>query len=337
MDEELVRVLGHYGLGSLRAIRQIERGFVDENWLVETELGRYFLKRRHPRRRQSARLIRAQHELIAWLRQAGFPAPAIVPTAAGETFLALDDEIYEVEEYIDGEPYDHGRGEHLDEAAVTLGRYHTLVEGFAPQALREQAELYCPASSHSLLVRLREAWQTEDAPDLSQLTRRLEAQIYRLAGRFNRHGELPQLIIHGDYYADNLLFDGDRIVGVVDFDKANWQPRVAEMAEALIYFASPRPGHLKHLVYPGFLEKERFFRFLENYARASTLDEHEVRALPDYICCIWLSISLMRLLEKDTQRPAQALEALQEVLALGTWVSVNAKQMIELGLAILTR
>jgi len=99
------------------------------------------------------------------------------------------------------------------------------------------------------------------------------------------------------------------------------------LAEALIYFASPRPGHLKHLVYPGFLDWEPFTRFLQNYARAAALKENELPALSDYVCCIWLSVSLERLLEKGS-RPAKGLEALREVLALGRWADANTHRML---------
>ncbi len=259
-----------------------------------------------------------------------------MPTVSGETFLVLDGEFYEIHEYIEGEPYDHDRPAHLKEAAVTLGRYHTCIQGFAPQALRNLGALYNPTILSTTLADLTEVWGFDRDPGLAQIAGQLEAHALELAVRFAGHGALPHLVIHGDYYAGNLLFDGDRIVGVVDYDKARWQPRVAELAEALIYFASPRPGHLKHLVYPGFLDWEPFTFFLQNYARAAVPSENEVGTLPDYIRCIWLSISLQRLLEKGSGRsaeqrrsPAEALEALREVLMLGDWAKENAQQMVE--------
>ncbi len=330
MEVQLDRVLRCYPLGELRDARRAQQGFVNENWIVETAQGRYFLKRRHPQLRQPD-LIHAQHELIGRLRQAGFPAPTIVPTLKGETFLVLDGELYDIQEYIEGEPYDHERPAHLEEAALTLGRYHTSVEGFATQALRHRGELYSPAAASRTLTSLIEAWQLDRDAELAEIARELEAQVTDLAVRFAAHGALSHLVIHGDYYANNLLFDGDRIVGVVDYDKASWQPRVAELAEALIYFASPRPGHLKHLVYAGFLNWEPLFRFLQGYAQAAALEERGIRSLPDYIRCIWLYLSLKRLLEKGP-RPADALDALQEGLALAHWGKANARQMIEAAL-----
>jgi len=336
----LARVLACYRLGELKAAHRIERGFVNENWLVETTRGRYFLKRRHPHLQQlhapvvALAVIRAQHALMARLRQSGFPAPAVVPTANGETLHVAGGEFYEVQEYIAGEPYDHTRPAHLAEAAVTLGRYHTCVQGFAPRALRDLGELYTPAILSANLNGLTRAWGLAQDPDLVPVVRQLEAQAADLAARFAQvpaHGTLPHLVIHGDYYAGNLLFEGDRIVGVVDYDKARWQPRVVELAEALIYFASPRPGHLRHLVYPGFLQWEPFTCFLRHYARAIVPEGGEMHALPDYIRCIWLSISLQQLWEKGA-RPAWACEALHEVLALGDWARANTRRMIEVGL-----
>ena len=43
-----------------------------------------------------------------------------------------------------------------------------------------------------------------------------------------------------------------------------------------------------------------------------------------------LSIPLQRLLEKGA-RPADPLEALREVLALGDWAAANARRMVEAG------
>jgi homoserine kinase type II len=329
VPDELVGVLGHYALGELRAAWWIERGFVNANWVLVTDQGRYFLKRRHPDLRRPA-LIRAQHALMRRLREVGFPAPMVLRTTQGQTLLILDDEFYEIQGYIEGQPYDHDRLAHVQEAAVTLGRYHTCVQGFAFQALREPGELYHPTLLKGVLTDLIEAWQLGQKPDLAQIVGQLTAHADELTECFAGHAPLPRLVIHGDYYAGNLLFEGDHIVGVVDYDKARWQPRVVELAEALIYFASPRPGHLKHLVYPGFLDRKPFLRFLGSYARTTLLDGSELYALPDYIRCTWLQVSLARLLEKGSSLP-EAREALSEVLALADWARANADRMVQAG------
>jgi hypothetical protein len=189
------------------------------------------------------------------------------------------------------------------------------------------------------LDELIEAWELDEDAPLADTIEHLGSHAADLCTRFGGHGELPHLVIHGDFYGDNLIFEGDCIAGVVDYDKACWRPRVIELAEALIYFASPASGHLKHLAYPGFFEWEKFSLFLHDYARSVSSDDgeriflcvNEVRALPDYIRCIWLSSSVRYLAEKDP-RSADTQDALREVLALGDWAAANTERMIRTGL-----
>jgi homoserine kinase type II len=260
-----------------------------------------------------------------------------VPALSGETFVRLEGELYELEEYVEGQPYDPGRPAHLVAAAQGLGRYHACVEGFAPGALRARGDLYGPGISRSILQRLSESWQLDRDPALAAIGQQLAAREAEVTLRFARHGALTWLVIHGDYYAGNLLFEGDRIVALVDYDKASWQPRVVEVAEALIYFASPRPGHLEHLVYPGFLEWGPLSRFLQAYGGLITLCGDELRALPDYVCSIWFSVSQRRLLEASPHRPPGAQAALREVMALVNWVFTHTRQMIEVARAAMVR
>ncbi len=335
MEGTLEHILTHYRLGRLTHAQRVEQGFVNENWAMTTTRGRFFVKR-HPPRQGQATLIRAQHKLIEHLRHRGFPAPTLVRGLDGQTLLLLDDLCYEIQEYIAGEPYDYERPTHLEQAALTLAMYHSCVEGFAPSILCHLGQLYTPRTVRETLNRLTKAWQVDLDPALAGLVRNLEARAEKLATSFSRHGALSHLVIHGDYYADNLIFRGDTVVGVVDYDKARWERRVAELAEALIYFSAPRPGHMRHIVYPGFLQWAPFHRFLEAYNYTRTLEKEEAQALPDYIGAVWLFWSLRRLLEGGP-RPDHAPEALQEAIALIDWAEGNAGQMAQAAVSAILR
>lgn len=323
---ELERVLSRYPLGKLQGAQRPEHGFVNDNWIVDTTCGRFFLKHRHPTLSDPA-FVRAQHALTIWLRSAGFPAPELKRTLRGKTLCVLENECYEIQEYVAGTIYDHDRTAHLEEAASTLARYHSAVSGFAPAELCRSSELYTPRQISENARHLARIWQATDA-ELADLVAGIEAQVEDLAARFEGHGTLPGVVIHGDYYADNLLFDGDRIVGVVDYDKARWQARIVELAEALIYFASPRPGELLHLAYSGYPEWNLLHRFLHAYGQISALVDAEAKAVADYMQCIWLQMSLWRLRDKAAC-PPEGCEALAEVLALGRWAQDQRVAMAE--------
>jgi homoserine kinase type II len=320
-------VLRFYDLGELESAHRVERGYINEQWIVQTDRERFFLKRRHPALSHPD-IVLAQHALLQWLNQAGFPAPSTKVTTLGQTYLELQGRLYEIQEYLVGSPYDSQSTEHLQEAGRTLGVYHACVQGFDPPPLRRTSDLYSPSIASTALADLVEAWVSEAGSNLLTIAGVLERNTADLENRFAGHIDLPHVVIHGDYYAGNLLFDGDRIVGVVDFDKAQCQPRVIELAEALIYFASPRPGNLKHLVYPGVLQWKQFELFSDSYARTVAISEAEAQALPDYIQCIWLQISLQRLLEKKHHHEI-AVESLQEVFHLVSWAQENSDRMTD--------
>jgi len=325
---ELERVLSRYSLGRLQEAQRPKHGFVNDNWIVDTTQGRFFLKHRHPALSEPA-FVRAQHALTIWLRSGGFPVPELKRTTEGTTLCILDGECYEIQEYVEGTHYDDARGEQLEEVARTLARYHHTVRQFAPAILCRPRRLYSPQQISENLSDLARMWQVRADDKLSPLVARIEARAKRLAARFARHSALPGLVIHGDYYADNLLFAGDRIVGVVDFDKARWQARVAELAEALIFFASPQRSALEHVVYRSYPDWDLLTRFLHAYCRTLPLRDAEARAVPDYAQCIWLQMSLWRLLD-ESGRPEHADTALSEVLALGCWAEDNRAALVDL-------
>ena len=328
MTPELTEVVQAFALGRFQALRRAGTGFASQSWVVETERGRFLLKRRGWGLDQPD-VVLAQHELMAHLVQAGFPAPELIPSTKGATLLVHDGLCYEAQVYIDGVPYDPQRPQHMAQAAETLARYHTLVEGVAPAALCASGDRYSPANARVNLARLTRVWHMEGDRALGPGVDRLTALLQDLEARFGTHRPLPRLVIHGDYYAGNLLFDADRVAGVVDFDHASWQPRVVELAEALIYFATPDPGPLQYVVYRGALDWDPLAHFLRHYIELIIPDEAEIEALPGVLQCIWMQRCLQRLLERFPRRPAHAAEMLEEVEWLGVWAAGHATELSE--------
>lgn len=358
--DELKHVLSFYDIGDLKRAYRVEQGVVNDNWIVETVQGRYFFKKRHPELR-NAELIRAQHDLTEYLRRPGFPAPAIIPNRQGETLLILDGEFYEIQAFIAGKPYEQNNTAHFMAAATGLGLYHACVQNFTSRALCNLGRLYCPAVlASNLSILFKDSNLCRGAPPVD-FVKELTCQATDLSLHLSSFEQLPHLVTHGDYHAGNLIFKNDCIVGVVDFDKARYQPRVVELAEALIYFASPRPGKMAHLAYSGFLEWDRLNSFLKHYACAlrstdrkdlsyispmqpssdilagprrdgAWLREDEVRALPDYIRAIWLCVSVEQMLERRFQ-PSEVTEFLRELLVLSDWPSTHRQGLIDAGYA----
>jgi homoserine kinase type II len=329
----IIAVLEHYDLGALRDCRCIHRGVAGDPWWIETTTGQYFFKRRHSDRSRS-QLVEAQQALVRHLRRKGFPAPIIVPTRYGTSFLQYQDEVYEIHHFIPGDLCDVSKLAHLTSAARTLAWYHNVVWGFDHPGLHRPRERYGPKALREILDQLVADWRGQTDAHLDQLIGELEEHSRDLTTRFDGFGELPELVIHADYYAENLIFQGDSVAALVDYDLAQWSFRGMELAEALIYFAVAPAARLKHIVYSDVLDLDAIRRFLAPYTETSRLSESEIYALPHFIRTIWLCASL-----NPPLQPRLSLEsaphALPEILTLADWARAHVGDLIEIGLATL--
>lgn len=325
-QQDLRAILDGYNLGRWRRCTYIERGYVNEKWLLESEKGSFLLKRRRASLREPS-LVQGHHALVQHLRGAGFPAPALVRNTRGEPYLLQAGEIYELQKYVTGDPFDASEPAHLSAAACMLGSYHNAVRGFDHQALHRPQERYGAVALARAVQGLLPAWRASRIAELNRLVCELDEQVHELDARYLEFGRLPEVVIHGDYHGGNLIFQEGNVAAVVDYDLAHWAARAMEVAESIIAFCTDPGWELLHIVYPGALDLEAVDRFVTAYQAVAPMSEAEVRALPDMIRTIWLCASLEPPLEPPLSRGPASL-ALPELLALAKWAQQHASELV---------
>ena len=213
------------------------------------------------------------HTVQNFLHQSGFPVPRLLPNRKGETSSRTGrretQQIYALSEFIEGHDYDVGNLDQLRAAGEMLAFFHQQLRGFQPQ--RQPALQLCsesPAmdgcSDFSEPEEFGQSGST-DTEVFSQLTCRLshlrstvensksapvsQSQIGQWADeveelRVNcQSGNVDdscssEWIIHGDYRAQNLKFDGGRVHAVLDLDTVCSANRLYDLGYALVFFPS---------------------------------------------------------------------------------------------------
>ncbi|MEX1829475.1 phosphotransferase [Luteibacter sp. CQ10] len=200
--------------------------------LVDTSHGRVFVKRHHRSVRTPAQLAE-EHRLAAHVRRRGLPVPRIFHDEAGDSVIAQDDWVYEVQEPAHGvdvyrEAYSWspiGGVMHARAAGEMLARLHDALAGYdAPQR-----------STHVLVARA-EILSSPDpvAAVEAQLPSRPCLHSYLRERDWRK--ELRDAMApwppcdlaarspswtHGDWHVSNLYWSGDTddasITGVLDF------------------------------------------------------------------------------------------------------------------------
>ena len=262
-----------YGLGCLRAVTQFE-SYGNDNWLiVEPSSGdRYVL-----RRCANASLDRLEFQLALQrhLNGHGFASPAITRTTSQRAFMTdRNGTTWMLFAYVEGQEYNFGRAAQAVEAGRTLARFHLITESFSAVG---------PPPSHKASIRSCWANATQDVRELGELfPARVSEELALLSASWasaldvlptERLEALPSGWLHGDFHGRNLVFDGDRIVGVFDFDDVDRGPYVYDVAAGVVKFARERRGSLA-------LRPEFARCFLEGYESLRRLNAEERAALP---------------------------------------------------------
>jgi homoserine kinase type II len=144
-----------------------------------------------------------------------------------------------------------------------LGRYHRLV-----------ADLPAEVAEPPALAELRERVARPDVEPA------LRARAVEVVGRLTALlPELPRVVVHGGARRGSLLFDGERVVGVLDLDSAHPDVRVLDLAVAVhdVGKVYTRLGDEDHKVA---LDLDRVAAVLTAYRGEVRTAPAEVEALP---------------------------------------------------------
>lgn len=286
-------VLSAYDVGPVLFVRP-HAGTANPAVVVVTRKGQYFLKRRNARYSSRGQLT-YDHEVIRRLAQAGLPVTVPVKTRSGSRWLSWDDAVYELYHLVEGREHTAGDLPQIRAAGAVLGAFHKATASLDPGEGKRPQRLHAPAAIlRGLRWALEEAERVGDATARDQV-RGLMAAAEGLTVRLPdaEYWALPQCVIHGDYHPANLKFEGDKVVGLFDFDWASAGPRAVDIADGVLFFCGQRPtpvnpADIESLTQAFTLKREWIEAFGAGYASEVTVEERELKALPDLMRCRWL-------------------------------------------------
>lgn len=252
-----------------RAVTRAVHGHNNETYFVDADEDRYVLRIHH--NTADPERVRDEHHLLGQLAAAELPFAVPLPlrTRDGDTLAVLETaggpRLAALFYRIPGEPAEldvpHARlgGRALAQVDAALGRLDLPVR--APVTLRDVHPLVPePAAA------LAELGLGDDASAAAAALERVEVAHGALSQ------SLPWQIVHGDFAFPNVLVDGGKVQGLVDFEFAGPDFRAFDLAAAL-YVITVRAE-----------ERTRWATleaFAGAYRRSLPLDPLEVAALPD--------------------------------------------------------
>jgi len=172
------------------------------------------------------------------LREAGHPFAETIPALDGSLWTALGKHLVEVERYVEGE--EMNSWPRLLTGMRMLGRVHGALASMpagpaartSPTANQIDADEALRSARRAASV-IRSWSRSGDESGAADKTERLAEQL-DMAWR-PVSGLLPRQLVHGDFWDNNVLFDADSIVLILDLDFMAERERIDDIALILYY------------------------------------------------------------------------------------------------------
>jgi homoserine kinase type II len=263
-----------YNLGRITELTPIPQGSVNSNYLIETVKARFLLRIDEVK---SESEVKREIDLLAFLRKHSFPCPHPMQDRMGRVYREHEGKCLSLFRYLEGRvvPIARLRPSQLEAVGRALGELHIIGKGYKKGidnrfSFERIADLY-------LAVRGR-------LPNyFRKITRTLEDEIEYLTRYLE--GKLPKGIIHGDLFADNLLFRGEKLMAILDFEAACRGKFIFDIATAVNALSFVDGGY----------SLERFRYLMHGYESVRTLSLAEWDAFPNELRYSSLRFTITRL------------------------------------------
>ena len=200
--EELQEWLkSYYSLGVLSDLQGIASGIENTNYFVTTSHGRFVLTLFE---KIASADLPFYIDLMAHLARHGIPCPSPIATLQNGYLNQLNSKPACIVSCLKGASITAPNAVHCTQVGEMLANMHLAGQSYPAHMPNPRGPAWWRATAPQVMPNL-------NAEDAAMLTEELRFQA------LYRHEDLARGVIHADLFRDNVLFDADRLAGVIDF------------------------------------------------------------------------------------------------------------------------
>ena len=234
--DEMAAFLRCYDVGLLESYEGINEGIENTNYFVNTNsgsaaphaTGNYVLTVFEWQRREE---IPYFLEFMAYLSERGLPCPHPIADRQGRYLQTLHEKPAALISRLDGHSLQEPEAKHCEQVGTALARLHEIAASFAQKHSNKRGRDWCDKYACKVLPFL-------DDGDGALLREEVQRH-HTFSG-----DKLPRGIIHADLFADNVLFDGGYLSGIIDFYYACNDDLIYDLAITVNAWCSDETGSL---------------------------------------------------------------------------------------------
>ncbi len=323
-------VLAHYDLGMIHSVEPFSGGRRRAaKWIIQADRGRFLLKQRPAAKSRAAR-TRLAHAIQSRLMAAQYPLAKLVATRTGpSTLLTQDRYLYELFHWVEGARC-NGSQAAIACAGRHLAQLH-LHAGAVPESLEfPLGGFHDAARVRQHLKKMGLPSGSANSPAWRDAVAQLMVHYNGMSVQVNQLGfdDWPICANHGDWHPGNLLYRGDDVAAVLDFDALQVAPPVADVANGLLQFSlvagDPRPAF-----WPAQCDHRRLLHFWEGYSRVFPLRSEHVAALPALMVETLVAEAVLPIAATGIFDQPHGLDFLQMILRKANWLVKHQPNLID--------
>lgn len=283
-NDELEDFLGYYNVGKLVDCRGISDGIENTNYFVDTQndgIDTHFVLTlfEHHSFEEMQYYLNLMHHL------ADNQVPSANPVADinGKYLRILKDKPAALVERLAGKSIRETTVSHCEQIGTAMGKMHAAGLSFEEKQTNPRGYDWCADTAETLQKKL-------SGEDLKLLNEEINFQ------KSHSNDGLPEGVIHADLFRDNVLWDGEKLSGFIDFYYACDDVLLYDLAVTVNDWCSLDDGRLDH---------EKVTTLLNGYNKYRLLLEIEHQCWPILLRAAALRFWLSRLYDKHYPRPGE--------------------------------
>ncbi len=204
------KISSAYPFSEFTLLGSFKNGTVQTNLLIQTENRKVVLRLYENR---TADQVQFEVDVLRRLTAYNFPSPAPIANKWGDFLGEIDGKPYLLFSYLAGQHISMLNGAQRNDLIKHLAILHKLTRSFTPANVKQRWN-----------YRLEFCWNYAKSSAQKSGRTDLDKKLGWWREQLNRlqiPDEVPLAICHCDLNLNNMLFSGDKLVGLLDFDDAN--------------------------------------------------------------------------------------------------------------------
>lgn len=198
---EINGLAGFFRIGEVASFSPLEGGSANSSYIIKTTDNVYVLSVCDEKTHQDVEVL---SRLLGLLEEYNFPTTKIVRSTNGTKVATILGKPVFLKRFIDGKVCDDLTPGMLVQLGESIADLHKIpVQDYLPASFPYGVDFFSDVTSSSLDTQFSE-W--------------LDRKKSEITSAF--HPDLPRGLVHGDIFYDNVLFSGNRLAAIIDFEEA---------------------------------------------------------------------------------------------------------------------